>query len=322
MHRWLSSAVAIGAGALLVTSPLAAAPAAAAGHDILLSQDGTTWTTSLSRNVFDTSRMMVPGDSLQGSFYVKNDRDVPAYLRVGLSALSVTDWTLAQALSLTTIGTGPSGASGTAAGFAGPGVVCSDLLQREDPLPPGGVVLVSADLLFRASTSGTTAQGEIAQIAFVVELSDVDLNAVNQPLCTNTARIGPPDPTLVPTPGVTVTPGGGSGGTGGTGTAGGTGAGSAGSPGGSSPGTTTGGRDAAGGGSAGDPTGPRAFERPAAAGTIAVEGVIGLDGSFFNTVRWCEEYAILLLIGAALLGMLGRVAAAKWLAERERGTRP
>jgi len=35
-----------------------------------------------------------------------------------------------------------------------------------------------------------------------------------------------------------------------------------------------------------------------------------------------QETPVFDLIGAALLGMLGRVAAAKWLAERERGTRP
>src|SRR5690606_17188516 len=92
-------------GVSLVAAPVSSNRAEAAGS-IPISQDGVSWTTDMRINVFDTSSMLVPGDSLAGSFYVKNDNDFPAYLRVGLSALAVTDWTLAQAISLTTIGTG------------------------------------------------------------------------------------------------------------------------------------------------------------------------------------------------------------------------
>jgi len=327
-RRLLAGAAAIGVAMGLVLAPGAVQPASAASSGILISADGAHWSDRLSANVFDTSRKLVPGDTLKGAFYVKNDRDSPAYLRVGLSALSVTNWALAEALSLTTIGTGASGASGSAAGFSGSGVVCSDLLQREDPIPPGGVVLVSADLLFRQSTSGTNAQGEIAQIGFIVELSDVDLNVFGQPLCTNTIRIGDPDPSLEPTPDPHVTPpsgGGGSDPSAGTGPADGglpggiDGAGGAGGGAGTTPGgagTATSGDSTFG---SGRPLGG-AFDRPASSGTISVDGPIALDGSFFNTVRWWEEYAILVLIGAALLGMLGRVYVEKWVTARARST--
>src|SRR5699024_7111478 len=129
VHAWLRgrvSALLVGLGAVaaLAVGPLPSAPAAhAASGDILISRDGVTWSNTLSTDIFDTSRMLVPGDTLEGSFYVKNAHSFPAYLRVGLSALSVTNWELANALSLTTIGTGPRGASGSAAAFSGSGVV-------------------------------------------------------------------------------------------------------------------------------------------------------------------------------------------------------
>ena len=310
---------ALALGMTLAVAPHSAAPANAADGELLISEDGVTWSTGLASNIFDTSGMLVPGDSLDGAFYVKNDNTFPAYLRVGLSTLHVTNWEIAQALSMTTIGTGASGASGSAAALSGAGVVCADLLQRADPVPPGGVVLVSVDLLFRQSTSGQSAQGAIAQIAFIVELSDVDLNAFAQPLCNNSATIGPAVPGVSPTPGggtSTPAPGGGGGSGGGTGTGTGTGTGSgagpdagAGDPAASASPTGTSGAQGPG----------SVFDRPSvstSAGTITIDGPIALDTSFFNTVRWWEEYAILILIGAALLGMLGRVYIERWLSNR------
>ncbi|MBO9577862.1 MAG: hypothetical protein J7480_03725, partial [Microbacteriaceae bacterium] len=226
-------AVAVAALLLTVAPGAAISPATAADSGLLLSADGASWFTSLNGNVFSARGALVPGDALPGSFYVMNNRDTPAYLRVGLSDLAVSDASLASALTLTAVATTASDASGSTVGFAAPDAVCTDFLRRTGPLPPHGVALVSADLRFKQSTPGRSAQGELARIGFVVELADIDLNATNTPLCDGVLEVVPPgelDPGAGPGDpglggdGVPATPGGGAGGgSGGSGAGGGTG---------------------------------------------------------------------------------------------------
>ncbi len=283
----------------LVTSLGGASPAAAADDSgVQLSSDGVHWSGSLSGNVLPLGQTLVPGDTLDGRFYVKNDRSEPAYLRVGLSDLTVTDWSLAQALTLTLTGTTSAGASGSSAAFSGSGIVCSDLLRRDQPIAPGAIVLVSASLRFRSTTSGTDAQGALASLGFIAELSDIDLNATGTPMCDGQIAVGPVDP--------------GSGGSG-------DGGGSSGNGGGGSDGSGT---DGAGGSTdstgvrsgSGSDTGAGATATPPDIGTAP--GRIGFaDGGGqalvapANTMRLYEEYAILVLLCAALAGMLLRLGA-------------
>lgn len=301
-----AKAVALGLLGALAVALLPAAPASAASSgDVLLSVDGASWSTSLDADVFQTAGALVPGDVVRGTFYVKNGRDSPAYLRLGLSALTVTSWDLAQALNLTTIGTTSDGASGSAASFAGPDVVCTDLLHRADPIQPGGVVLVTADLRFRSTTSATEAQGEIARIGFIAELSDIDLSTTGTRLCTGALTIGPVAPT----------------GRGATGP-GGSGDGSAGGSGDSSSTVPSGGGSTPGDTGGAQPEPDRAETVGGTPATGSASGVISAGdpmdpAGIGNTVRWWEEYAILVLIGAAMVGMLLRLGVQRRLEQAD-----
>jgi len=300
---------------LLLTLPglagLGAAPATAADAPaVQLSVDGVHWYSALAGDVFG-DQVLVPGDAITGRFYVRNGSASPVHLRVGLSTLAVTDPALAAAVALTLSGTTASTASGSSAGLAEPGAVCTDLLRREPMLAPGGVVLIQATLRFRAATSGTTAQGRIADLGFIVEMSDVDLNASGTPMCDGELAVGP-----LPSP----APGGGSsgdgslGGTGvdlGDGTGGGASGGSSGSTGGGS--GSGSGATGASGTASGD-----ADEGSPGIGTA--DGTISLAGGGeqqlvapANTMRLHEEYLVVVLLGAVLAGMLLRLAAErKW----------
>jgi len=300
---WRGVAATLAVIAATALLPAGSPASATSDAGVLLSEDGVHWSGRLASNVFTSGKPLVPGDELAGSFYVKNGSERAAYLRIGLSSLAVTDWTLAQAITMTTTGTSSSDASGTAASFGGPGVVCSDLLRRESPLAPGEIVLVSTALRFRSTVSGTEAQGEIAQIGFIVELSDIDLDATSTPLCTGSIQVGPVD----------VTGGGGTGDDG------------SGSSDGSSDGTGAGGQgtagtdDGAASGSGGEVrtgagSGAGDGSSTPAVGTASGTISFGLGGDVrlaapANTMRLYEEYAILVLLGAALAGMLLRLGA-------------
>ena len=292
------------AAAALLTSLGTASPAAAVDDGLLLSPDGSTWYTSLSGSVFAADGTLVPGDTLHGRFYIMNNRDEAAYVRVGLSALTVTTFELAQQLTLTTVGTTASSASGSTVPLAAPDAVCSDFIGGGTRLAPHGIMLVSADLRFKATTPGVTAQGELAEIAFITQLSDIDLDATATPLCTGsltigTPAIGPDGGRLGGDPGSAVTPGGGTGSGGGPGTAGA--AGTASDAGGGGTGSTADGASGGGGtltGSASD--------------LIAVGPETGDDlPEWANSARRWEEYAILIPLGAAIAGLGARMAAAR-----------
>jgi hypothetical protein len=61
---------------------LTSALTAAAASPLGLSWDGRTWSTSLSGRLFDGPRLMVPGDSATGRFFVRNMSSDAAMLRV------------------------------------------------------------------------------------------------------------------------------------------------------------------------------------------------------------------------------------------------
>ncbi|HWL01781.1 MAG TPA: hypothetical protein VNQ52_05335 [Microbacteriaceae bacterium] len=292
--RRIASAATVAAIAATLTLG-AAAPAQAVTGGVELSLNGVSWSSSLNGSVFPAGQSLVPGSRISGTFFVRNGTNEAAWVRVGVSNMTVTSMDFALAMNLSTVGTTNDGASGSSSKVGADDIVCSDFLNRDTPLAPGGVVRVDASLWFRPDVTGTTAQNEAAQVAFIAELAEVDLNTLGQPLCTNTLTIGPVTPAPPgPTPGGD--PGGGGTGTGpadlgGAGTGTGSGAGTTGqssTPGAGSTGSIAGGSFEFGWG------GPRPFT--------------DLDANLaFNTVQWWEEYAIFVLIGAAVAGAFARI---------------
>lgn len=299
------------AGALAAIMALVPAAPASADEELQLSLNGTTWLTTLNSPVFPAGVSLVPGSTLDGTFFVRNASTSPAWVRVGVAELVVTSQELALSMNMTTIGTTSDNASGSTSRLSAGDIVCNDFLARSTPLPPGGIVRVDASLSFRADVAGTTAQNEAARVAFIAELSEVDLNALNQPLCTGTVQIGPVDETPDPAPpDVPATGTGGGPGTSGGGTGGSGGTGGAGASGGGTGGTSAFGPPATGSISGGT------FEVDD--GSRPYAGV-GTDMRI-NTVQWWDEYAILVLIGAALAGAIARFTAQRRWGDSDRRT--
>lgn len=292
----------------------AAAPAQAVVGGLELSADGVSWGSSLSTPVFPAGQALVPGSRINGTFFVRNATDQAAWLRVGVSDLTVTSLDFAVAMNLSAVGTTADGASGSSSKVGAADIVCSDLLGRDTPLPAGGAVRVDTSLWFRPDVTGKTAQNEAAQVAFIAELSEVDLNALGSPLCTNSMVVGPVDPS---SGGGT---GGGSGGSAGTGPA--------------APGSGAGGTGASGSAGAGGQAGAGGTDPVGIATSGSIPGgwidfgwggprpFAELDTDLgFNTVQWWEEYAIFVLIGAAVAGAFARIyVQRRWvIADRRTG---
>jgi len=291
-----------------------AAPAQAVTGGLELSLDGVTWGPAFSGSVFSTGEALVPGSRINGTFYARNGTDQPAWMRVGVSNLRVTSMEFALAMNLSTVGTTSDGASGSSSKVGADDMVCSDFLNRDTPLPPGAAVRIDTSLWFRPDVSGTTAQNEAAQVAFIVELSEVDLNTIGQPLCTNSLTIGPVDPS-----------------SGGGGTGGGTGGGGA-----TSPADPTAGVGTTGGQGAGSATGAGAGGTGLGTSSSSIAGgafEFGWGGPRpfteiatdlpFNTVQWWEEYAIFVLVGAAVAGAFARIyVQRRWVAVDRRTGEP
>src|SRR5690606_23848767 len=112
------------------------APPAHAAAGIELSLDGTSWSAVLDRPVFPTDEVIVPGTTLDGTFFVRNATTAPAWVRVGVAQLLVTSLDLAISMNLTTVGTTTDSASGSTSRLSAGDIVCNDVLVRPTPVPP------------------------------------------------------------------------------------------------------------------------------------------------------------------------------------------
>ncbi|MFL6061726.1 MAG: hypothetical protein ACJ72E_10865 [Marmoricola sp.] len=77
--------VALLALAAWVTAEIAPA-LAGPGGELLLSADGTHWSTGLSAPLFDPAVLWVPGDARMSSFYVQNRGTTPAAVRLEVTS--------------------------------------------------------------------------------------------------------------------------------------------------------------------------------------------------------------------------------------------
>jgi hypothetical protein len=159
----------LGVVALLAVLGLAtaAAPASAAPGDILLSTDGTTFTGADTVDPLGDLGILVPGDSVQRSLWVKNGTARDAFLRLSVSDLVVPLTSFPEAITvMTTVGT--SSRFDRLADLA----TCAALV-RSTSIPAGGVVRIDFTIAMDASVPGLVAQNEAAQLGTRVFMRDV-----------------------------------------------------------------------------------------------------------------------------------------------------
>jgi hypothetical protein len=159
----------VGAAAFGALLPLlAAAPATAAETGAaLISLDGTSFERAPQGGIFPDRLAMVPGGTATGTFYVRNDSDRAARLRISVADASSASATFLDALSLQTVT--PATPDGPAVRLSSDSD-CIPLLSGE--LLPGRQVTAVHITLAMDSAAGNTDQGSAGHAGLVVSLSD------------------------------------------------------------------------------------------------------------------------------------------------------
>ena len=144
------------------------APANAATPDILLSDDGVNFASGLSGGLFDGLGLLVPGESMTATLWVKNPTEDFAVTRVSVGGLSVPSSAFAAGVTLTTI---DAAAASTATATFAQLQNCAVLVPSHR-LGAGEVLRVDFTVAMSESVSEMDAQGQAAVLDFQIAMRD------------------------------------------------------------------------------------------------------------------------------------------------------
>ncbi len=197
LRRLRIAAVAVALGLFAGAVALPAPALAAVPSGIEVSDDGVTFTSAMSRNLFGSLARIVPGGTQTDFFYLRNAGTVSGILRIVLRDVVTTSPSYADALKITVRTTALPGTWG-AVSKANP---CWRMLEGE-VLAPGDVVRVDA-AVFLDNLNGQSGQGATATVGLALSLSDAAAGSTPDTSCGGPATIlpvgaGPSRPTAKP----------------------------------------------------------------------------------------------------------------------------
>lgn len=173
----LMASLAIAGVSVAITAITPPTAAVAAAGVVEVSDDGWTFGAAYPGALFDDVALLVPGDSQQQVFYVRNSGTEAGFLRVTLRDVAFTNTDFADALTVTARTAGQPGSPASLL-TANP---CWVLLEGPT-VAPGEVVRVTAGLSL-AQLHGMAGQGASAALAIGVELSDTSAGSLPPTAC-------------------------------------------------------------------------------------------------------------------------------------------
>jgi len=183
-------AASVAAGALMLTLGFAA-PAQAATPEILVSADGTTFTSVFAGNLFVNAGALVPQDVETASFWVRNPLTTPAQMRVSVSSLATSNPDLAVNMKLTSVDVGMGVIrSATIADLA-----ACDIVVPPRSIPAGATMRVDVSLEM-LDAPGQVAQNQLGALKFLVGMRDAAAGAFPASACDD---VGVAIPAIPPT---------------------------------------------------------------------------------------------------------------------------
>jgi len=186
----MSRAVALTtAVALLGFAGVSSASAATGVGVVELSDDGITYSSSYPGSIFDDITALSPGDSQSDTIYVRNAGTAAGYLRITIRDVSYSDQAFANALTVSTGATGGTGGA-VAISAANPCAVTSEGIV----LSPGQSIPVVATLAL-GNLNGTAGQGATASVSLRITLSDTSPGATPATSCDSVGTTVPVTPT-------------------------------------------------------------------------------------------------------------------------------
>lgn len=176
-----------------------AVPVSAATPDVLLSDDGVNFSAGLSGGLFDGLGLLVPGESMTATLWVKNPTDDFAVARVSVGGLSVPSAAFAAGVTLTTIDQAATTATASFAQLQ----YCAVLVPSHR-LGAREVLRLDMTVTMSESVSGSEAQGQAAVLDFQVAMRDAAAGPFPNAGCVIPST--PLSPTVPANPGAPATP--------------------------------------------------------------------------------------------------------------------
>lgn len=162
----MAALLALAGTAVSAPATAVSAPAAAAGGGIEVSTDGVSFGAASPSVLFPSFGRMVPGDTLNGRFWIRNTSDLAAELHLGLLVIERLDLEYARALTLQI---GLDGASPITR-VVGDVPSCAEL-ESSYPIGAGETVEVATRFEF-AGVTGQAGQNGRVVLAFAVSMND------------------------------------------------------------------------------------------------------------------------------------------------------
>lgn len=155
------------AGALALLPIAISGPAAVASGGAEVSFDGVAYSGRVTGSIFTSVNRMVPGDSQQASFTIRNGSSRPAFVRIVMKDARYDDAALAGAMTFS------ADAAGAAAAVV-PLLQAAPcwVLSEGQVISPGGTLRVTAAAQL-GDLDGTAGQNATAAVDFGVSLSDI-----------------------------------------------------------------------------------------------------------------------------------------------------
>jgi hypothetical protein len=185
MRSRLAALVATAATALALALGGAVAPASAAPDTVLLSLDGTTFTPTLSSGLFDGAGMLVPGQSVSRSLWIRNPTASVSALRVSIRNLVSTSTAFADGVSLSSVDSLP-GSSPVSHALSGLGAC--EVLSSAPSVASGDTVKLTLTFTM-ADLTQTVAQTDRASLDLMVAMRDGSAGAFSGPACRDVGTL-------------------------------------------------------------------------------------------------------------------------------------
>ena len=166
IRRYVAAAI-LALTALGITTATGTA-ASAEDPRILVSDDGVTFTPTLTSALFDDLGMLIPQESIESSLWVKNTATTDGSLRLRVKELASASDVFTQNVTLTAM-SGNKTWTSTLDEFAD----CDSVIPTL-AIPAGKTVRVDL-VLAMADVDGLTAQNKSANLAFSVDVRDAQM---------------------------------------------------------------------------------------------------------------------------------------------------
>jgi len=154
------------------------APATAAPVDVLLSTDGVTFSSALSEGMFDDLGLLVPGESMSSSLWVRNPTPTTTVLRVSARDLIFPSVAFAGGVTMTVW---DSGTGTTRSATLGALARC-DILVPSQPMAAGATIRLDVTFTMADLTS-SVGQNQRAGLGLMVAMRDGEAGSFATSAC-------------------------------------------------------------------------------------------------------------------------------------------